>query len=89
MRDALDAARAQGGSVIAGGGRRLAGAAPGAFYAEPTLVRMPAQTAIVREETFAPILYLLPYQSPRASSSASSPAFSHDRGSFPVPRYRK
>jgi aldehyde dehydrogenase (NAD+) len=63
MRDALDAARAQGGSVIAGGGRRLAEAAPGAFYAEPTLVRMPGQTAIVREETFAPILYLLPYQS--------------------------
>jgi len=28
---------------------------------EPTIVRMPAQTAIVRQETFAPILYLLTY----------------------------
>jgi aldehyde dehydrogenase (NAD+) len=63
MQDALDAARSQGGAVIAGGGRRLAEEAPGAFYAEPALVRMPGQTAIVREETFAPILYLLPYQS--------------------------
>ena len=27
----------------------------------PAVVKMPAQTAIVREETFAPILYVLPY----------------------------
>ena len=61
MRDALDAARDQGGELVAGGGRRLADEAPGAFYAEPALVRSPAQTAIVREGTFAPILYVLPY----------------------------
>ncbi len=61
MRDALEAARGQGGTVVAGGGRRLADAAPGAYYAEPALVRMPGQTAIVAEETFAPILYVMPY----------------------------
>jgi aldehyde dehydrogenase (NAD+) len=61
MQDALDAARSQGGELVAGGGRRLADEAPGAFYAEPALVRSPAQAAIVREETFAPILYVLPY----------------------------
>jgi aldehyde dehydrogenase (NAD+) len=61
MRDALDAASGQGGELVAGGGRRLADQAPAAFYAEPALVRSPAQTAIVREETFAPILYVLPY----------------------------
>jgi aldehyde dehydrogenase (NAD+) len=61
MRDALDAAREQGGELVAGGGRRLADQAPDAFYAEPALVRSPEQTAIVREETFAPLLYVLPY----------------------------
>jgi aldehyde dehydrogenase (NAD+) len=61
MRDALGAASDQGGELVAGGGRRLADEAPGAFYAEPALVRMPGQTAIVTQETFAPILYVLPY----------------------------
>uniref|UniRef100_UPI002DD62E3B aldehyde dehydrogenase family protein n=1 Tax=Pseudorhodoferax sp. TaxID=1993553 RepID=UPI002DD62E3B len=34
-----------------------------AWYAAPALVRMPAQTAVVCHETFAPILYLLTYAS--------------------------
>jgi acyl-CoA reductase-like NAD-dependent aldehyde dehydrogenase len=63
MRDALDAARQDGGSVVAGGGRRLESEAPNAFYAEPALVRIGEQTGIVREETFAPVLYVLPYES--------------------------
>jgi aldehyde dehydrogenase (NAD+) len=33
---------------------------PGA-YVTPAIVEMPAQTAIVREETFAPILYVMGY----------------------------
>jgi len=63
MQDALAAAAAQGGTVVTGGGRRLADEAPGAYYAEPALVRMPEQTPIVREETFAPVLYIMPYES--------------------------
>jgi aldehyde dehydrogenase (NAD+) len=62
MQDALEAARQQGGEVVAGGGRRLADEAPDAYYAEPALVRMPTQTDVVRQETFAPILYVLPYR---------------------------
>ena len=31
------------------------------FYVTPALVRMPAQTEVVRAETFAPILYVLTY----------------------------
>ena len=34
----------------------------GGCYARPALVAMPAQTAIVREETFAPILYAVSYR---------------------------
>jgi aldehyde dehydrogenase (NAD+) len=62
MQDALEAAQQQGGEVLAGGGRRLADEAPDAYYAEPALVRMPGQTDIVRQETFAPVLYVLPYR---------------------------
>jgi aldehyde dehydrogenase (NAD+) len=60
METALDAARQQGGTVH-GGERALADRWPAAYYVEPALVEMPAQTAIVREETFAPILYVMPY----------------------------
>jgi aldehyde dehydrogenase (NAD+) len=61
MVAALAQAEADGGQVVAGGGRRSAGA-EGAYYVEPAIVRMPAQTDIVRRETFAPILYVLTYR---------------------------
>ncbi|HKS52458.1 MAG TPA: aldehyde dehydrogenase family protein [Pseudonocardiaceae bacterium] len=60
MDKALAAARADGGNVH-GGGQVLADAFPGGCYARPALVEMPAQTEIVRRETFAPILYVLRY----------------------------
>ena len=62
MQSALALARAEGATVT-GGERRLADRFPQAWYAEPALVRMPAQTNVVREETFAPILYALDYDS--------------------------
>jgi aldehyde dehydrogenase (NAD+) len=62
MQDALQAAQQQGGEVVVGGGRRLEDEAPDAWYAEPAIVRMPGQTDIVRQETFAPVLYVLPYR---------------------------
>lgn len=61
MQSSLRAAVEQGGSVEVGGGRRLEADAPNAFYAEPALVRIGTQTDIVRQETFAPLLYVMPY----------------------------
>ncbi|MFI7241422.1 aldehyde dehydrogenase family protein [Streptomyces qinglanensis] len=61
MDGALARARAAGGEILAGGRRRLADAAPGAAYCEPALVRVEEQFDVVREETFAPILYVLAY----------------------------
>ena len=61
MRTALDEAAAQGGELLAGGGRREAAGYENAYYVEPALVRMPAQTEVVRRETFAPILYVMTY----------------------------
>ncbi|MGN6131315.1 MAG: L-piperidine-6-carboxylate dehydrogenase [Nocardioidaceae bacterium] len=62
MSEALDRAAQEGGTLITGGGRRLADEAPDAYYVEPALVRMPEQTKIVLEETFAPILYVISYR---------------------------
>jgi aldehyde dehydrogenase (NAD+) len=62
MRAALEQAVADGGKVVVGGERRQAEGHPGAEYVEPAIVRMPAQTEIVRTETFAPILYVLTYR---------------------------
>jgi len=63
--DAQQAALAQavleGGTVVYGGDRVLAEVHPDAYYVQPAVVRMPAQSAVVQEETFAPILYVLTY----------------------------
>jgi L-aminoadipate-semialdehyde dehydrogenase len=56
---ALAAAVEQGGEVVSGGERVEIDAAPEAYYVRPAVVRMPSQTQIVREETFAPILYVM------------------------------
>jgi L-aminoadipate-semialdehyde dehydrogenase len=62
MVGALEQARADGGEVL--GGERYypdGEAHPSAYYVAPAVVRMPAQTAVVATETFAPILYVLTY----------------------------
>jgi aldehyde dehydrogenase (NAD+) len=60
MQSALEQAKAQGG-VVAGGERALQERFPNAFYVRPPLVQMPAQTDVVRHETFVPILYVMQY----------------------------
>jgi aldehyde dehydrogenase (NAD+) len=57
---AIEAARQQGGTVLTGGSPLPA---HGANYVEPAIIKMPGQTPLVCEETFAPILYLLEYDS--------------------------
>jgi aldehyde dehydrogenase (NAD+) len=59
MMAAIEKAKAEGGEVLAGGRMR-----PdiGPNFVEPTIIRMQTQSDIVKEETFAPILYLLEYE---------------------------
>lgn len=61
MTQALTEAVAQGGNILTGGERVLAERYPAAYYVKPALVEMPGQTEVVRRETFAPILYVLAY----------------------------
>ena len=52
---ALKQAVEQGGQIVVGGTREGA-------YVRPAIVRMPAQSAVVQHETFAPILYVLTWR---------------------------
>jgi len=58
MMAALEAAKSQGGEILVGGN-----ALPdkGPHFVEPTIVKMPQQSPLVCEETFAPILYIMEY----------------------------
>lgn len=58
MVGALERAEADGGEVI--GGERV-DLGDGSYYVRPAVVRMPAQTSVVHDETFAPIVYVLTY----------------------------
>jgi len=58
MHYALDRAKAQGGVIT--GGERVS--EPG-WYVRPAIVETPSHEGIVLEETFAPILYVMRYES--------------------------
>jgi aldehyde dehydrogenase (NAD+) len=58
MKAALAAAEEEGGTILTGG-KVLEDLGP--RYVTPAIVRMPEQTEVVREETFAPILYVMEY----------------------------
>ena len=62
MGHALEQAKAEGG-IVHGGAQALADAFPNAAYVHPSIVEMPAQSAIMHQETFAPILYVVKYSS--------------------------
>jgi len=58
MLAALETAKAQGGEILTGGHTLPE---KGACFVEPTIIKMPKQAPIVCDETFAPILYLMEY----------------------------
>jgi aldehyde dehydrogenase (NAD+) len=58
MQAALDRARTEGATVV-GGEPVTDGVPDGGAYVRPAIVHVPEQTDLVREETFAPILYVL------------------------------
>lgn len=59
FRKAIDSAQQQGGEILYGGKViDIEG-----FFVQPTIVEMAKQSDIVKEETFAPILYLMRYTS--------------------------
>jgi len=61
MQAALANAKKDGGTVH-GGERVLADQYGDAYYVQPAVVEMPGQTDTVKHETFAPILYVMTYE---------------------------
>ncbi len=59
MTTAMEKIKQQGGEVIVGGGR----VERKGFFVEPTLVKANATMEIVKDETFAPILYIFEVES--------------------------
>jgi aldehyde dehydrogenase (NAD+) len=57
MMNALDVAREQGGRVVTGGDR-VEGSG---YFVEPTVVVVPKSASITQEETFAPILWVIEF----------------------------
>lgn len=62
MQNSLNIARNSNDAKIVGGNRILEKKFPGAYYVEPALVMIKEQEDIVKKETFAPILYVMPYE---------------------------
>jgi aldehyde dehydrogenase (NAD+) len=62
MQKALGAVREQGGEILYGGEPLAGPHFPGGCYVRPCLVAARHDLKIVREETFAPILYIIVYR---------------------------
>lgn len=61
MQSALQQAAREGGKIYFGE-RVTTGVPPGGYYVRPALVEISPEAPIVQQETFAPILYLMRYQ---------------------------
>ena len=59
---AIGQAKKEGGNLLAGGNLLTGEGYDSGCYMQPAIVEMSAQTNIVKEETFAPILYVLAYE---------------------------
>jgi aldehyde dehydrogenase (NAD+) len=59
LLEAMETVKAQGGRILAGGERLPL---PGGCYVTPCLAEVEPGLAILRQETFAPLLYLMPYR---------------------------
>ncbi|MFM7195651.1 MAG: aldehyde dehydrogenase family protein [Bacteroidota bacterium] len=59
---ALDRVKAEGGTIVVPGGVLKGKGFESGCYVKPAIAAVRNEMAIVQEETFAPILYLIPYQ---------------------------
>ena len=62
MQKAVARAVEEGGEVLYGGKPLSGDAYPGDNYVEPCIIKAHADMAVVKDETFAPILYIVPFK---------------------------
>jgi aldehyde dehydrogenase (NAD+) len=61
MQSSIKQAQAEGGELLCGAVRVKDDVPKGGIYVRPAIVRMPTQTPMMHEETFAPLLYVVAY----------------------------
>lgn len=61
MQQSIQTATDQGGTLVCGG-ERVTDGVPDGYYVQPAIMKMPAQTEVMQDETFAPLLYVLEYE---------------------------
>ncbi len=71
MMSALDRIKKEGGLVLCGGENLNGHDYPGGCYVTPCIAQARNEFAIVQEETFAPILYIIPYASGPAAHATT------------------
>ncbi len=76
MQASLSAAHDAGGKIV-GGKRTLDAQGADAYYVKPAIVEMPAQTDVMCNETFAPILYIVKYDGDVEQAIALNNAVAH------------
>ncbi len=60
MLAAVASARSQGAEILCGGQRAEVPGLPGGHFVQPTIAQAPKALPIMQDETFAPLLYLVP-----------------------------
>ncbi|MCG3137014.1 MAG: Aldehyde dehydrogenase, thermostable [Phycisphaerae bacterium] len=63
MQDAIQRIKEEGGKILYGGDILPEDKFPGGCYVKPCIAEAPHDARIIHEETFAPILYIIPYKS--------------------------
>jgi aldehyde dehydrogenase (NAD+) len=63
MMKAIERIKQEGGQILCGGEKLSGDAYPGGCYVTPCIAAARNEYAIVQQETFAPILYIIPYES--------------------------
>lgn len=61
MQQAISTAEREGGTLLVGGDRVTVPGKEQGFYVNPAIIRISPDAAVVRQETFAPILYVMDY----------------------------
>jgi aldehyde dehydrogenase (NAD+) len=62
MMNAIDQVKAEGGEILCGGERLSGDKYPGGCYVSPAIATAKNEWQIVQDETFAPLLYIMEYE---------------------------
>ncbi|AKH19652.1 aldehyde dehydrogenase family protein [Sedimenticola thiotaurini] len=61
MQSAIQIALEEGGELICGGERVMVPGKEGGIYVKPAIIRTPHTASVIKQETFAPILYVMTF----------------------------